>query len=155
MLAVSCVVDPCGACAFVQVARVRVSSPAMRSPRLSWESITLKLRNPFRVSYGTSETRQAFVLALAGDEGVGEGTIPPYYQIDAAAMIAYWQRVAASDVPFPDEVGEIAAWVPEGPAPARSAVDLVLFDRLAKRQAAPLYKFLGLPKPPALATSFT
>jgi L-alanine-DL-glutamate epimerase-like enolase superfamily enzyme len=127
----------------------------MSSPRLSWESITLKLRNPFRVSYGTSETRQAFILTLQGDEGIGEGTIPPYYKIDAAAMTAYWRHAAASEAPFPEKADQIARWIPDGPAPARSAVDLALFDRLAKRQAAPLYKFLGLPYPPALATSFT
>ena len=47
------------------------------STGLRWEKIVLKLRNPFRLSYGVSETRQAFWLRLPGDEGWGEGTI--YY----------------------------------------------------------------------------
>ncbi len=49
-----------------------------KPPILNWEKLTLKLRNPFRLSYGTSETRQAFWIRLANDEGWGEGTIPPY-----------------------------------------------------------------------------
>src|SRR4051812_21246593 len=50
-------------------------------PRLTWHTLTLHLRNPFRLSYGVSETRQAFWLRLDNDEGWGEGTIPPYYRV--------------------------------------------------------------------------
>ena len=57
-------------------------------PRLTWEAITLQLRNPFRIAYGVSETRQAFWLRLANDEGWGEGTIPSYYGISDEAMTA-------------------------------------------------------------------
>ena len=53
---------------------------------LSWQKLTLQLRNPFHVSYGTSETRDAFWIRLADDQGWGEGTIPPYYRVDASAM---------------------------------------------------------------------
>ena len=31
---------------------------------LTWETVTLKLRNPFRLSYGVSDTRQAFIIRL-------------------------------------------------------------------------------------------
>ena len=41
------------------------------------------------------------------------------------------------------------------PAPARSALELALYDRLAKQRKVPLYQFLGLPAPSRLATSFT
>jgi hypothetical protein len=36
---------------------------------LCWQTLTLKLRNPFRLSYGVTDTRQAFWLRLAGDSG--------------------------------------------------------------------------------------
>jgi L-alanine-DL-glutamate epimerase-like enolase superfamily enzyme len=55
---------------------------------------------------------------------------------------------------LPDSIDQIPAWIPDGPAPARSAIDLALHDRLAKKAGLPLYRFLGLPKPPAMATSF-
>ncbi len=52
----------------------RVYTPGMsESPRLTWEFLTLELKNPFRVAYGVSETRQAGWLRLAGDAGWGEG----------------------------------------------------------------------------------
>jgi len=125
-------------------------------PRLSWQKITLKLRNPFRLSYGTSEERQAFWIRLSGDEGWGEGTIPPYYHISDESMIALWTRSARNPEPFPEEVSQVGAWVgSEGPAPARAAIDLALLDRIGKRQGRPLYELLDLPRPIPLPTSFT
>ena len=126
------------------------------SSRLTWESITLQLRNPFRIAYGVSETREAFWLRLAGDAGWGEGTIPSYYNIGAAEMVAFWEDVARRPEPFPDDPAEIATWVGEaGPAPARCAVDLALHDRIGRQQNRPLYEVLGLPRPSPLPTSFT
>src|SRR5215212_3219533 len=120
------------------------------TPRLTWEPLTLKLRNPFHLSYGVSETRQAFWIRLADDEGWGEGTIPPYYHVDASAMTECWRRAASQDKPLPSHVDEVADWIPAGPAPARSALELALYDRLAKQRKAPLYQFLGLPAPSRL-----
>src|SRR5436190_22065264 len=114
---------------------------------LSWEPLTLKLRNPFVLSYGTSETREAFWLRLRNDEGWGEGTIPPYYRVDASAMTDCWKRGAASEVPLPESIEEISAWIPDGPAPARSAIELALLDRIAKRQGVGLHQMLQLRTP--------
>ncbi len=128
----------------------------MATPRLSWEMLTLNLRNPFRLSYGSSDTRQAFWIRLEDDQGWGEGTIPPYYHVDTGAMIACWQQAAESTRPFPDDPAGIPAWVgAEGPAPARSAIDLALYDRIARQQGIPLYALLGLPRPEPKQTAFT
>lgn len=124
--------------------------------RLSWQEVTLQLVNPFRVSYGVSATRTAHWLRLQGDEGWGEGTVPPYYGVDAADMRRTWQEAAQRDDPFPEEVAAIGAWVGDaGPAPARCALDLALHDRIGRRQGLPLYQLLGLPQPGALHTAVT
>lgn len=123
---------------------------------LTWQPLTLHLITPFRVAYGASTTRRAFWLRLADDVGWGEGTIPPYYGVDEAAMVAFWQAVAAHKDPWPDDPSAIAAWLgDEGPAPARAAVDLALHDRIGRQRGLPLYRLLGLPKPQPLPTSFT
>lgn len=128
----------------------------MSDAKLTWQKFTLQLRNPFRLSYGVSETRQAFWVRLADDAGWGEGTIPPYYGVKEEDMIAYWAGKAQSDRLFPDDVAEIPDWVgTEGPAPARCALELALYDRIARQQELPLYALLGLPRPVPMATSFT
>jgi L-alanine-DL-glutamate epimerase-like enolase superfamily enzyme len=124
--------------------------------RLTWEQITLNLRNPFRLSYGTSETRQVYWIRMGDDEGWGECAIPPYYGVKTEDMLAYWQRAAQDSRPLPEDAAQIPNWVdPTGPAPARTAIDLALYDRLARRAGLPLYQFLGLPAPTPLSTSFT
>lgn len=124
--------------------------------RLTWQAITLQLHNPFRVSYGASQTRQAFWLRLAGDEGWGEGTIPPYYDVDHSKMIDYWTAAANRLDPMPDDPADIPAWVGDmGPAPARCALDLALHDRIGRQQGLPLYRLLELPKPKPMPTAFT
>jgi L-alanine-DL-glutamate epimerase-like enolase superfamily enzyme len=50
---------------------------------------------------------------------------------------------------------DIAAWIPEGPAPARCAVELALVDRIGKKRKMPLWKLLDLPKPPKKHSAFT
>ena len=135
---------------------MRMMNAPTSAARLTWEPLTLHLHSPFRVSYGASETREVFWLRLANDEGWGESAIPPYYGISTPSITAFWETVARRVDPWPDRVEEVAAWVGEdGPAPARCALDLALHDRIAQRQRAPLYKLLGLPRPPLLPTSFT
>jgi L-alanine-DL-glutamate epimerase-like enolase superfamily enzyme len=125
-------------------------------PRLTWERITLKLRNPFRLSYGTSEERQAYWLRLENDEGWGEGTIPPYYHVDQSETEAVWQAAAQSTIPFPERIEDIGKWVgTDGPAPARCALDLAIHDRIGRKAGVPLYKLLGLPQPAVMTSSFT
>lgn len=126
------------------------------SPRLYWEEITLQLGVPFHLSYGVSQTRQAFWLRLAGDAGWGEGTIPPYYHVDKADMAAFWEMASLRTDPFPDDPAQITAWVgAEGPAPARCALDLALHDRIARQRNVPLFRLLNLPRPAPQPTAFT
>jgi len=125
-------------------------------PHFSLQKLTLELRNPFRLSYGVSDTREAYWLRLEDDAGWGEGTIPPYYRVNDADMHAAWARLAAQNRPLPDAVEDIPGWVgSEGPAVARCAVDLALHDRIGKLRGEPLYRLLGLPEPRPLHTSFT
>lgn len=129
--------------------------PMPHTPAVSYERLTLQLRSPFKLSYGTSETRETFWLRLAGDQGWGEGTIPPYYGVDPSAITDCWQRAADQEAPLPETVEAVPAWVPPGPAPARCALELALLDRIGKRRELPLHRLLGLPVPPAMPTAFT
>jgi L-Ala-D/L-Glu epimerase len=127
-----------------------------RSPWFTWEPLTLHLRNPFRLSYGVTESRRSFWLRLQADGGWGEAAIPPYYGISDDAMIDFWQNAAVRSDPLPDDPCVIAAWIgTDGPAPARAALDLALHDRIARQRAVPLHRLLNLPAPASLPTSFT
>ncbi|MBW6466691.1 MAG: dipeptide epimerase [Brevefilum sp.] len=126
--------------------------------RLTWEKITLQLRNPFRISYGVSEERQAYWIRLERDTGWGEGTIPPYYGVKQDQMESFWQQAAETRKDFPENCEEISDWISEigpGPAPARCALDLAFHDRIARLHHIPIYQLLGLPYPKPKTSSFT
>ena len=123
---------------------------------LSYELITLILRNPFRLSYGVSDTRNAYWIRLKEDQGWGEGTIPPYYRVDSKELTHFWKNAAKNKKPLPDEPSAIPDWIgPDGPAPARCALELALYDRIGKIRGVPLYQLLGIPRPDPQPTSFT
>jgi len=125
-------------------------------PRLSCEVITLKLHHPFRLSTGVSTTRTAHWIRLEDDQGWGEGTIPPYYNISDQDMQALWDEKSHSKEPFPDDLEQIPSWIgDQGPAPARAALDLALHDRIGKNKGLPIYKLLNLPAPAPISTAFT
>ena len=120
------------------------------------ETIQLQLRIPFRLSYGASEQRQAHWIRMRGDEGWGEGTIPPYYNISRQSMLDYWQKQSERVDPLPVSFDEIRDWLdPEGPAPARAAIDLALHDYISRKQGLPLYAAMGLKRPAPKSSSFT
>lgn len=122
----------------------------------TWQKLVLHLRNPFHLSYGVSNTREAFWIRLNDDAGWGEGTIPPYYRVDPGEMLACWERLAGQDRPLPDDLAEVAGWVgSEGPAAARCAVEIALYDRIGKLRGLPLYRLLDLPEPRPMMTSYT
>ena len=125
-------------------------------PHLTWETLSLDLHTPFRLSYGVSEKRQSFWLRLADDTGWGEAAIPPYYNIQDMEIIAFWEAVFHRHDPFPDDLDGIADWVgSDGPAPARCALDIALHDRIARDRGLPLFELLGLPTPTSTPTAFT
>lgn len=122
----------------------------------SWETIQLQLRIPFRLSYGASEQRQAHWIRMRGDEGWGEGTIPPYYNISRQSMLDYWQKQSERLDPLPERFDEIRDWIdPDGPAPARAAIDLALYDYISRKKGLPLYAAMGLKRPAPKPSSFT
>lgn len=124
--------------------------------RMQWQKLTLILRNPFRLSYGVSETRQTYWLRLDKDAGWGEATLPPYYGVDFASFEEYWQKMSQTGRRLPETPAEIEEWLgEEGPPAARAALDLALYDSIGLTHNLPLYKLLGLPYPSGLPTSFT
>ncbi|NLI44089.1 MAG: dipeptide epimerase [Chloroflexi bacterium] len=125
-------------------------------PCLSWQSLTLQLRVPFRLSYGATQERTAHWIRLREDAGWGEGTIPPYYPVREIELQAYWDRTALRTEPFPERFEQISDWVnPDGPGPARAAVDIALHDYISRKLGLPLHAALNLPAPVNKASSFT
>ena len=103
----------------------------MSKPKLTWQKFILQLRNPFRLSYGVSETRQAYWLRLTDDAGWGEGTIPPYYGVKDADMEALMRMKHEAQGPH------VQARQPEQVAVVQISTGALGWKRLVLRKNVP------------------
>ncbi len=108
------------------------------------EPIRLELSTPFRIAHGTSTSRENVIVHI--DDGVGVAAITPYYPARVEDVLAYvnspeLHRVLDTSVDF---LEDILDQLPDGPAPARAAVDLALHDLWAQKLNQPLYRLWGL-----------
>jgi L-alanine-DL-glutamate epimerase-like enolase superfamily enzyme len=110
---------------------------------ISVSDLALDLRSPFRIAHGASVSRHNAIVRIG--EGIGEAALPPYYPHDVSDVRTY---VASIDLPDLSAgipaVRDIVEHLPDGPAPARAAVDMALHDLWGKRIGQPLYRLLGL-----------
>jgi L-alanine-DL-glutamate epimerase-like enolase superfamily enzyme len=71
-------------------------------------------------------------------------------------MTEFWDAAAQRRDPLPDQIDQVETWVGlNGPAPARCALELALYDRIARQKGQPLWQLLELPEPQPRPTSFT
>jgi L-alanine-DL-glutamate epimerase-like enolase superfamily enzyme len=120
-------------------------------PRLSSQSLDLKLRQPWRIARGTSTLKTNVLVNLAGEEGPGDtglGEAAPNirYDEDAQSVQAALQRLGPLlEGGLRDWSGlldRIAQAEPRHPA-ARAAIDMAIHDLAAKRLAIPVHRMLG------------
>lgn len=119
------------------------------------EPITLQLKTPFRIAHGVSTARHNVLVQLG--EGLGEAALMPYAGHSQAEIVAWLQAVDAAAVlgETPLALEDALDRLPDGPAPARAALDMALHDHWAKELGQPLYRLLGLNPARAPCSSIT
>jgi L-alanine-DL-glutamate epimerase-like enolase superfamily enzyme len=122
--------------------------------RLTIETETLRLAEPFRISGYVFETSDVLVATLedGGHRGRGEASGVYYLGDDLANM-----RAAIEAARPAIEAGvsreELRAVMP--PGGARNAVDAALWELEAARSGKPVWALVGVPEPRPIVTTFT
>lgn len=113
---------------------------------ISVTSLPLPLRHAFRIAHGSSTQRTNALVAIG--EGVGEAALPPYYPSTLADIRDYVDairdRLDDALVKKSIPLASILKSLPDGPSPARAAVDMALHDVCCKRLNIPLHVLLGV-----------
>lgn len=139
--------------------------------QIAFRTVTHRLRTPFRVAHGTSDTRTTvYATVTAGAHvGIGEGALVPYYPYRLDDLTAWLDLAATSDLgdaldaclgsdgglDLGAALDAVREHLPDGPAPARCALDVALHDLWGQTAGQPLWRLWGLDAARVPPSSFT
>ena len=120
----------------------------------------LTMNRPFKLSYGTSTTRETVILQMMSEDrqvvGWGEASIAPYYPYTAEDVINALARpnlLKHADFRYPHDA--LKNLPDDLPNLARCAIDLALHDMWGKHMGQPIHRLWGLKPDNAPPTSYT
>ncbi len=121
--------------------------------RFAYAAHTHTLKTPFRIAHGSADTRDSFFVRLG--DGVGEAARVPYYPYTWPDLLGYAARFDAAALPDDFPLQTALEAIPDGPAPARAALDIALHDAWGKGLGRPLWQLWGLDPARVPLSSFT
>lgn len=121
--------------------------------QLSFEPMTLRLVDPFRIAHGTSDTRDNVLVQIDG--GWGEAAAVGYLGETRAGIFEYLRSVDPASLEDPVRLIDSLSRLPSGSAAARAGIDMALHDAWGQALNQPLYRLLGLNPERIPVTSFT
>jgi L-alanine-DL-glutamate epimerase-like enolase superfamily enzyme len=124
--------------------------------RLTYRTIDLNLRHPFRIARSVTELRKNVIVQIDG--GIGEAAPSPYYGENAETVIRCLDQIKDQVGDDPFQIESVLSGLNqqvEGNFSAKAAIDMALHDLVAKRLNLPVYRLLGLDGSRPLVTSYT
>ena len=124
------------------------------------EPLSLVLRTPFTLSYGTTDVRENLLVRLRTGDHVafGEAAVVPYYGETTERVRAYLTdpRVREAVDRDPAQLDEALDALPPAPSSfPRAALDIALHDRWGAHLGKPLFRLWNLKPDRIPPTSFT
>jgi L-alanine-DL-glutamate epimerase-like enolase superfamily enzyme len=124
--------------------------------RLTYHTMDLELKHPFRISRSVTEVQRNVIVHL--DDGIGEAAPSQYYGENAETVIECLEKIKdeIADNPFQMEsiLSNLETRI-RGNFSAKAAIDMALHDLVGKRLNVPVYQLLGLDGKKPLVTSYT
>jgi L-alanine-DL-glutamate epimerase-like enolase superfamily enzyme len=124
--------------------------------QLTYHTIDLKLKHPFRISHSVTEVKKNVIVQI--DEGIGESAPSAYYNENADTVIESLEKSKKELGDDPFQIESILSNLNEkikGNFSAKAGIDIALHDLVGKRLGVPIYKILGLNGKAPLVTSYT
>lgn len=117
----------------------------------------LQLKHPFKISRRETDTYRE-VISVEIDGGIGEAAPAKFYGETVQSVATAIKSISSLLDRDLDQIQDVMAEIEqniEGNYAAKSAIDMALHDRLAKKLGVPLYKLWGLNPKKTPCTSFT
>ncbi|MFJ3202440.1 dipeptide epimerase [Streptomyces sp. NPDC086989] len=131
--------------------------------RLTWQTASLELAEPLRISRSVMARRDAVWVSLehGGQRGWGEAVSSEYLGLRTERILRHLSAVrpAVERLPDPETAwNELAPAGPVGadlPAGVLAAIEAAVLDLTGKRAGEPAHRMLGNPRPASAATART
>jgi len=123
---------------------------------LTYHTVDLKLKHPFRISRSVTELKKNVIVRI--DEGIGEAAPSRYYGENAETVIRCLEKVKGQLGDDPSQLESVLSNLDKnlsGDFSAKAAIDMALHDLVAKKLNIPVYQLLGLDGGVPLITSYT
>jgi L-alanine-DL-glutamate epimerase-like enolase superfamily enzyme len=123
---------------------------------LTYHTIDLKLKHPFRISRSVTEVKKNVIVQI--DEGRGEAAPSQYYGENADTVIKCLEKFKDQIDDDPFQIESILTNLDKkisGNFSAKAAIDMALYDLVGKKLNTPVYKLFGLDGKKPLITSYT
>ena len=132
----------------------------MSRSELRFEPYSLTTDEPFGTAHGQRSHTDIVLVELLSDEliGLGEASMPPYYEESQSDMKWFLSQVDATQLlsyPSIDEAMVYLDSIATGYTASKAALDMALHDLRAKQQNRSVRDFLGLSKPSTVESSIT
>ncbi len=132
----------------------------MSRSELRFEPYSLTTDEPFGTAHGQRSHTDIVLVELLSDEliGLGEASMPPYYEETQSDMIWFLSQVDAAQLlsyPSIDEAMVYLDSIAIGYTASKAALDIALHDLKAKQQNQSVRDFLGLNEPTRVESSIT
>ncbi len=124
--------------------------------RLTYHTVDLQLKHPFRIARSVTELKKNVIVHM--DEGIGEAAPSEYYEEDAQTVTKCLEQVKDQIGDDPFQMESVLSGLDKRVAKnfsAKAAIDMALYDLVAKRLNVPVYRLLGLDGQRPLITSYT
>src|ERR1043165_3734903 len=127
---------------------------------IRWYPYDLTFSRPFSVSLNTrTKTELIFVEIQYGNLiGYGQASFPPYMTENRTSNIQFLTALHLQEFKTPYALVDIQTYLDSvSPAnqPAKAAINMALYDLIAKELGVPLYKLFGFESIDNLKTSYT
>ncbi|MGE6299581.1 dipeptide epimerase [Guptibacillus hwajinpoensis] len=123
----------------------------MKITNIETFSVSVPLKKPFKTALSTVTNAEAIIVKITAGEYVGYGEAPPTVvitgeslaSIDSAIQHVVKPKLVGMDLTEYESVMYTLQKSMIGNTSAKAAVDMAIYDLLAKRSQLPLYQFLG------------
>ncbi len=115
-----------------------------------YKKLNLPMTKPFRISLGSSENYEGFILKIETDDGItgiGEAVPTPYITGDTMESIEgelkNLEKLLVGKEESQENINDILKKNFKGSKASRAAIDMALWDIMGKRANLPIYKIIG------------